>query len=154
MNLTMKGLLTLLMLIAPSAGFAAQCTITDVSVAFGSYDPISPQPRDSNATLQVRCSGANETVSFQLFAATGAGSLGDRRASNGKSALRYNLFLDAGRTQIWGDGSSGTTVLSDSLTITDVPVTKTYVVYGRILAQQSYTTPGNYGDQLVITLNY
>ena len=45
-----------LVLLAAPAGFApraqaASCTVTATAMAFGTYDPISPTPRDSAASV-------------------------------------------------------------------------------------------------------
>jgi spore coat protein U domain-containing protein, fimbrial subunit CupE1/2/3/6 len=150
-----RGILFLLLVICfPASLYGANCTISDISIAFGGYDPVSPQTRDSSTTVQVTCSGSNETVTFDLLASAGMGTFSDRQASNTRSMLHYNLFLDASRTQIWGDGSNGTIVLHDSLTITSTPVTKDYVIYGRIVARQQTATAGNYTDQITTTMRY
>jgi spore coat protein U-like protein len=146
-------LLTALLTI-PMQANAAACSVSDSSAAFGNYDQFSAQPRDTSANIQISCSGSNETVSFDIMANAGGGTLADRRAGNGTSSMRYNLFADISRTQVWGDGTNGTMVIHDSLTITNEPVTRTYTVYGRIPGRQKYVSPGSYSDQLTITLRY
>jgi spore coat protein U-like protein len=147
------ALLLLLLAVTASAN-AAVCEVSSASIAFGVYDPIGSQPRDSNTNIQVTCSGSNETVSFSLMATSGFGTFANRQALNGSTVLAYNLFIDVGRTQIWGDGSSGTAIIQDSLTITSTPVSKTYVIYGRIPGQQASATAATYTDDITVTLRY
>lgn len=143
----------LVMLIAVPAT-AAVCEVSSASIAFGVYDPTGSQPRDSNTSIQVTCSGSNETVSFSLMATSGYGTFANRQALSGSTSLGYNLFIDVGRTQIWGDGSAGTAIIQDSITITSTPVSKTYVIYGRIPGQQSSATAAAYTDDITVTMRY
>ena len=52
--------------------------------------------------------------------------------SNGASQLQYNLYLNAGRSVTWGDGTNGTSTIQDSLTIVSGSINKIYTIYGRI----------------------
>ena len=63
----------------------------------------------------------------------------------------YNLFLNAAFTQIWGDGTGGTSTyfLHNPPNKKDVPVT----VFSRIPAGQDVAV-GGYGDTVVVTLEY
>lgn len=72
----------------------------------------------------------------------------DRRMYRGASSLRYNLFKDAARTQVLGDGNSGTGILSGTcLTLCTLPV------YGRLYGSQSGSA-GAYSDAVTITINF
>ena len=143
-----------LLIIVPITANAAVCEVSSSSISFGFYDPLTSQARDSNTNIQVSCSGSNETVSFSLMATSGYGTFASRQAHSGSMLLAYNLFIDVGRTQIWGDGTGGTVVIQDSLTISSTPVTKSYVIYGRIPGQQSSTTAATYSDDLTVTMRY
>jgi len=68
--------------------------------------------------------------------------------------LQYNLYVDASRSQIWGDGSGGTLVVNDSYSLATSPTTRQYFVYGRIAGGQSGGTAGIYNDAITITLDY
>lgn len=150
----MASLAWLAVIAAPGSARAAVCNVSASSISFGVYDPLGSQPRDSNTTIEVTCSGSNETVSFSLLANSGYGTFANRQAHSGSVILAYNLFLDVARTQIWGDGSSGTAMIQDSLTITSLPVSRTYTVYGRIPGQQSSATAATYTDDITVTMRY
>jgi spore coat protein U-like protein len=142
------------LLMAPAA-WAASCTITNSGISFGAYDPLSSQPRDTNSTIQNACQGsAGENVSYSIAANELSGGGPTMTLSNGSSTLQYDLYLDIGRTVIWGDGANGASMIQDSYNITSGPVSKTYTVYGRIFGGQFSATPGAYTDGLVITVSY
>ena len=73
----------------------------------------------------------------------------------GPGRLNYNLFHDAARTSIWGNGLSGTGIATASLR--SVPVSETghisaqFPVYGRVPALQAVGM-GGYSDTIVVTV--
>jgi spore coat protein U-like protein len=141
-------------LLTTPVAWAASCTVTNSGISFGAYDPLSGQPRDTNAIIQNTCQGAlGENVSYSISVAELSGNA-DLTLSNGSSRLQYGLYLDIGRTVIWGNGLFGTSTIQDSFSIGSAPVSKTYPVYGRIFGGQSSATPGTYTDSLVITVAY
>lgn len=148
------SLCTALAFSSPAAQ-AASCTIVNSGISFGAYDSLSDQPRDSNASIQSLCLGsAWETVSFAVGVSALSRSGSSLMLSSGHGHLRYNLYLDAGRTLIWGDGTNGTSTIQDSLTIVSGSVSRNFTVYGRVFGGQYEAGPGVYGDQLVITVTY
>ena len=81
----------------------------------------------------------------------GAGSGNGMRAmSNGPHSLAYNVYLDAARTIVWGDGSNGTSAYGP---VKPNPGTNTVWIYGRIFARQNVTV-GTYSDTLTVTIVY
>lgn len=110
----MRGWLVCLLLlgllgVAPNAwAQAAQdCTVSATPVAFGVYDPVeSTTPLDGVGQITVDCRG--NFVFFQVsLSAGGSGSYAAREMTSGPNTLQYNLYLDAARTIIFGDGSGG-----------------------------------------------
>jgi spore coat protein U-like protein len=69
---------------------------------------------------------------------------------NGANHLNYNLYLDAGLSLIWGDGTGGTSIYS-ATAVNAVPVTVT--VFGSIPASQDAHT-GAYTDSVKATINF
>jgi spore coat protein U-like protein len=132
----------------PAAARAQTCTVLDVTgVAFGAYDPIGANavaPRDSTGQIRYRCRRAAPQVSLSAGA---AGSYGPRQMRLGSLGLSYNLYRDAARTQIWGDGTAGT------FTVPGQSGTRTLVIYGRIFPGQA-AAAGSYADTIVATLNF
>jgi spore coat protein U-like protein len=125
------------------------CAVTSVTgLAFGAYDAIAVNrttPLDTTGQLAYRCRGVTALVT--LSAGGGGSGFAPRRLQQGAQRLGYNLYLDAARTQIWGDGTAGTqTYLAPR-------GRNTLVIYGRVFPGQ--TPPaGTYSDTIVATLNF
>lgn len=138
---------------AASHARAASCSVTNVvGVAFGTYDVFSGYSLDSAGSIAFSCSnvGANDVVTIQLSRG-GSSTYFPRRLTSGSDAMTYNLFLDAARTVVWGDGSGGTAVYGPvkppegGNTVVDV--------FGRVPAGQN-VRQGAYFDSLVVTVLY
>jgi spore coat protein U-like protein len=133
-----------LLVLLGTAQAEANCTISTTSVAFGSYDVFSATPRDANGTVQIDCT-PRENILVTL--SSGSSSVfNPRTLRSGSNILNYNLFRNAARTQIWGDGSAGTSTSSAN----NVRNT-TLTVYGRVPAAQDAAV-GNYADTIVATV--
>jgi spore coat protein U-like protein len=64
--------------------------------------------------------------------------------------LQYNLYLDAARTAIWGDGTGGT----QSYTTASPPSgTQVVTIYGRIVAGQDVAA-GGFADTVTAIVNF
>ena len=133
-----------LLVLLVTAQAEANCTISTTSVAFGSYDVFSATPRDANGTVQIDCTPREN---IQVTLSRGSSSVfNPRTLRSGSNILNYNLFRNAARTQIWGDGSAGTSTSSAN----NVRNT-TLTVYGRVPAAQDAAV-GNYADTIVATV--
>jgi spore coat protein U-like protein len=133
----------------------AVCSVSSGGVAFGTYDSIGSQVRDTNATITVECSGTvGAAVNYTIALASGGGTISDRRVTYSTTHLSYNLYTDASRNQIWGDGTSGSTTVGDSYTLDAPVVSRNYTVYGRVAAGQSGAIAGSYTDSVQMVLNY
>jgi spore coat protein U-like protein len=148
--LTRVCLWALVIMMGPSSR-ATTCSVSDANINFGVYNPLSSLPDDTNATIQTSCqAGTGVGVSYTISATTVLNE-GERTLSSAGSSLQYNLYLDTARTVIWGDGTSGTSMIQDSF---QGSATKTYSVYGRIFGGQYAATTGTYADTLTITVSY
>ncbi|MFM1990581.1 MAG: hypothetical protein RJA99_3538 [Pseudomonadota bacterium] len=135
---------------AVSGTFVASCEVSASALGFGTTVP-SPivSPIDATSTVTATCSTA---LPFTVALDAGTGSAGDpldRRMTGSAGTLRYAMYVDASRTQVWGDGSAGTSVATLSGTGAAQPIP----VYGRILAGQT-PPPGAYADQVVVTVRF
>lgn len=151
----------LLMLGSAEAGAAADCTVTAVGVNFGIYDPYIATPDDSVGEITVTCthlSGPALEVRYTVTLSTGGGgTYAPRRLRAGTDLLGYNLWSDAGRSSIWGNGSSGTVIVTGLLKVGpgvgNGVRTAVHPIYGRIPALQD-AAEGDYLDSIVATLTY
>jgi spore coat protein U domain-containing protein, fimbrial subunit CupE1/2/3/6 len=127
------------------AQLGVNCTISATPVAFGSYDVLSASPVDSTGTITYEC-----VIGFPIIITLSRGSSSSftpRTMTSGAETLAYNVYLDAARTTIWGDGTGGTSSYSANTILLPVTVT----VYGRVPASQNVAA-GSYGDTLVATI--
>src|SRR5512136_2437006 len=102
------ALLASTLLLHPDGAFAApSCTITSTGgLAFGTYDPSLGGALDGLLSVQVKCP---KVLTPQALLSRGsAPTFLPRTLRNGSETLEYNVYLDAGRTVVWGDGTEGT----------------------------------------------
>ena len=78
-----------------------------------------------------------------------AGSYAARALSMGNERLLYNLYLDAARTIVWGDGTGGSQA-GPGVTTHGAGGTTTAYVFGRIKAGQDVAV-GVYADTIRVT---
>jgi spore coat protein U-like protein len=132
-----------------SAHAAATCVITTVGgVAFGTYTVADTAPLDTVGSIRLDCNGAAKLVTVDLGRGN-APTFNPRFMRNGASQLSYNLFLDAARAAIWGDGTGGTLRYG----ATNPPNVIDLTIYGRIPPLQDLPL-GQYTDTIVVTVNF
>jgi spore coat protein U-like protein len=134
-----------------SEAFAqASCTISATSVNFGSYNVFNGTALNSTGRITYRCNASAANVSISL--SKGASSTyNPRTLRKGAEPLNYNLYRNAARTNIWGDGTGGTSVYTraDPPNNSNVNVT----IYGRIPAGQDVSA-GSFSDTIAATINF
>jgi spore coat protein U-like protein len=83
-----------------------------------------------------------------------SGTSGDFRARTMTSAdghassVAYNIYLDAGRTIVFGDGAAGTSAYVPGLRVSQ----GSFPIYGEIAPNQSNVAVSAYSDYLSITI--
>jgi spore coat protein U-like protein len=132
------------------------CSVSSTGTAFGIFDTLSGSDKDVIGTISVTCTGnIGDPVNYTIALSPGGGSFASRTMQAGAPQISYNLYSDAARTVIWGDGTNGTSVVTDSYTLPASSNTLQYTVYGRIPGSgQNGAVAGGYTDTIVITLNY
>lgn len=142
---------------AQTAHALASCTVSASATAFGSYSPFSPSPRDSVGNVRVSCTLLgllSLLVSYTISLSTGAsGSYAPRSLASGANTLAYNLYTNASRTTVWGNGSGGTATVNDGYLLGLLTTSIDYPVYGRIPAAQNVAA-GFYSDTIVVQVDY
>ena len=140
---------------AGSAYADSTCSVSTSGVSFGAYDVFSPSANETVGNISVACTGltGSSSAAYDILISTGGGSFTSRLMSSGSHTLAYNLYTDSNRSIVWGDGSVGTQIVSDSYSLGLSQVTKDYSIYGRIPAQQNAYV-GSYSDTLVVTVNF
>lgn len=140
---------------AMQAAAQLKCTVSAQGAAFGNYLPRGAAPVDTTGNIAVSCSGAvGQRVRYSVLLSSGAGgSFFPRKMRRDSNALGYNLYTDATRTTIWGDGNAGTFTVADAYVLTSVSVTRNYPVYGRLFPGQNVNV-GSYADSITVTVNH
>lgn len=118
---------------------------------FGTYMPLTPTPLDVATQVTVRCVAQPGT--FEILVGPGfSGNQLMRALSNGAAGtLNYNIYRDAARTQIWGDGTPPTFTVTGARTSRGRPSFHLYTMYGRAFANQA-PQPGAYTDDPMTTI--
>jgi len=142
---------TLLVLLMPSQANAITCRVRVSTIPFGMYMPMTPTPVDIMGRIQVRCQAQPGTFSVTIGPGTSGSQLARTLSAGGADVLNYNLYRDPARTQLWGDGTPPTFVVTGVRTSRGRPTFYNYPIYGRIYASQS-PNPGAYMDITVVTV--
>lgn len=140
--------------LATGAAGAATCSVSAVTLGFGSYSPLALGHSDTTGNISVTCEGIpGESVAYTMaVSAGGSGSFAARRMRVASAQmLNYNLYTTGARNVVWGDGSAGTLAVSDAVRLLTRRVTRNYPVFGRTFAAQNVPV-GLYTDSLVVTL--
>jgi spore coat protein U-like protein len=144
------------MLAARTEAQLQSCSVSATAVNFGTYNPLSGTPNDATGTVTTSCQVllAGLFASWTVALSTGSsGTYAGRQMNNAPGVLTYNLYTNAARTSIWGDGSAGTTLVSDNVFLIVGSNTVNYTLYGRLFAGQDQAA-GSYSDTITVTLTY
>lgn len=136
---------------AASSTVTSACTVAGNTLNFGNaINPVAGAPVDATTTLSVECTATTGfTVALNAGANAGGGNqVNSRVLRSGANALPYQLYLNAARTSVWGDGV-GSSVYSG----TGTGQTQVLTVYGR-LPSLTGVSPGVYTDTVTITVSY
>ncbi|EIJ47803.1 spore coat U domain-containing protein [Herbaspirillum sp. GW103] len=140
----------------PPAQAQQLCSAASNPVSFGLYDPQSSNHIDNSGSITVTCQA---TVSLLIaytvkLSAGSSGAYAQRKMLSGTNSLNYQAYLDAARTQVWGDGSSSTGFITDGYLLQVLaPVSRSYTVYGRVPGSQNVKA-GSYLDTLTVLITY
>lgn len=141
----------------------AQCVINAPVFNFGraSMDAEAPAVQ-SNATISVTCTraavdGLIVDVAFQLSALVPDAPPRYMRDPVFSAYLAYDLYVDAARTRLWGDGiNQGTFLLEGICLLNQVNrvCTLVFPLYGRVPGGQTQVPPGRFLGAVAARLNY
>lgn len=133
-----------------SSKASALCSVGNSSLAFGSFNTLTGSTVDSTGTITVTCLLQLSAYTIALSPG-GSGTYSPRRMASGGNTLDYNLYTDAGYSQIWGNGAGGTSTVAGSVLLGS----RNHTVYGRIpLSTQRGAMVGSYSDSVIVTITY
>jgi len=139
--------------LAVQATLVDSCLITATPMSFPSYTAGAGAVY-ATTTLSVRCTnGAQYAVGLSAGSTTGT-SFAQRLLADGTGTLQYNLYTQSNYSAIWGDGSTGTSIIVGNSTGFGNPVPLT--VYGEVpdSAANRAAGPGVYTDTILVVLTY
>lgn len=135
------------------ATIGIRCSVITTPLSFGNYTITDPTPLDVQGAISLNCTQSiiNFVMHLRLDqgmnpAAGSTAAAPRRRMTDGSgNLLRYDIYRNAARTQVWGNtiGSAYFPGLG--------PYPMLVPVYGRIPALQ-HVEPGTYVDTVVATL--
>ena len=154
------------LLATPLAKAADACFVSANPVAFGVYTTTDATPTDGASSITVECQGNKYVfVTVSIDAGTGNGaSFAGRRMTSAFDTLQYNLYLDAARRVVFGNGSGGSQPVACTTGETSLPYCNgsnpsgafrrvEIPFYGRIPALQNVAS-GSYSDTIGITVTF
>lgn len=141
------GLVIAIVLLAGSRAEAAKCSIASSPLTFGIYNVFNTAPVDSTGTVTIDCNGGAKNVVLTISRGQSSTFI-PRTLKKGSESLAYNLFQDASRSMVWGDGSGG----APYYTVGDPPNRDvSFTIFGRIPPSQDITA-GAYSDSVTVTV--
>jgi len=116
------------------------------SVDFGAYDPFSGADASGTGNIAITCSVG---VPYSISLSSGSGTYRARSLTSGADVLYYNLYTDASRHVVWGDGAGATATVGGAGT----GIATNIAAHGRIPARQN-ARAGAYSDDIVVTVDF
>lgn len=142
-----------------TATVLAFCSIDANDLAFGEIQLQNETSTDAQSTLEVSCTRTTPyTVALSSGANAEGGGVSNRAmvATVGDTTerLTYQLYLDAARTSVWGDGSgTNSSVKQGTGNGLLLASPQQLTVYGRVQAGQD-VPPATYTDTVTATITY
>ena len=138
-------------LLLPGVASALNCSITLTPMSFGMYTPGMTAPLDAVSNITVRCVAQPGTYAVSIGPGLSGNQLMRTLSAGGGNFLNYNLYRDPARTQIWGDGTPPTFIVTGARTSVGRPTINLHPLYGRVFSGQT-PNPGTYADNLLVTV--
>lgn len=161
----------LVAVLMPIGAIAADCLVSVGDLDFGVVQQLNPQPVDTMVTVRVDCAAElddldliTETAEINYLLRVDGGQRLDplQRALQRigqMDLLSYNLFTDAGRSLVWGDGRPGTELQGGRMVFSAEEVAGNqrqavdHLGFARLPAMVE-VPPGTYEDQLRVILEF
>lgn len=134
-----------------TATVAASCIVGTATLAFGTITSaaILAGNTDAQGSVEVTCTNGSAYI-IALDPGAGAGAtFTSRTMTAGTNLLDYTIFTNAGRTTVWGDGTSSSITVSG----TGTGLAQSVSAYGRIFSDQN-ALAANYSDVIAVSVSY
>jgi spore coat protein U-like protein len=147
----LKAVAGVALLAVAAPGFAAKCSIDSVpTLGFPNYDVFVAAPTVTSQIAKFSCNGAQATITVGVGKSATSNSIANRQLAQtpGSGRLNYNIYKDGGYSNLWGDGTAGTT----ALVVNTINRAASVPIYGKIDPGQDAPV-GNYKDTVVLSVN-
>lgn len=132
---------------------AVTCSVTANPIAFGNYNGVTKAQITTTSTFTVTCTGPG-SFSYVISLSPGrSGTATARYLASGTNRLNYQVYKDAGYSQVFGNGAGGTYTFTGSATLGSGSASGSATLYSIIPAGQG-PTPGSYSDTLTLQVSY
>ncbi len=132
-----------------TASVAANCLVAATKLDFGAAGVLGANIDASNS-ISVTCTQGTPWTAGLNAGSSGGGTVAMRKMSGpGGASINYTIYKDAAHTQVWGDGTLGTQLVSG----TGSGGAQAQTGFGRVPPQ---TTPAaaTYTDTIVVTVTF
>ncbi|MEY3311405.1 MAG: hypothetical protein RL348_738 [Bacteroidota bacterium] len=131
----------------------ATCNIQNIQSAnFGNINPLSGSNINTSGSFLLQCN-ANSGSNYSISLSAGYGTMLQRQMYSGLDFINYNLYTSNDYSNVWGDGTNGSSIQSGSFA--SGPKNRNYIIYARISAlDQSNIAVGTYSDNISINVTY
>lgn len=135
----------------PAEGGNCQFRVNPTNVVFGNYSVFGSGSVNTTSTYEVRCTPNTEGI-LTLTTGANATTYFPRYMANGGSQIAYNLYDDAARSTVLGDGTGGTTT---HILFNGTPQQKDFTdtIYASA-PQGANVPPGTYTDTVTAVLSW
>ena len=125
------------------------CSLSTTDLDFGTQSDLSTA-KDASNTIYITCTTGTAYNVSMSNGTSGATSPAARKMTNGQttSVVTYGIYLDAARTQAWGNGTVGGVASA-----TGNGAAQAFTGYGRVPAQVQAPAL-DYSDTVVVTITY
>jgi spore coat protein U-like protein len=147
----LKAVAGVALLAVAAPGFAAKCSIDSVpTLGFPNYDVFVAAPTVTSQIAKFSCNGTQATITVGVGKSATSNSIANRQLAQtpGSGRLNYNIYKDGGYSNLWGDGTAGTT----ALVVNTINRAASVPIYGKIDPGQDAPV-GNYKDTVVLSVN-
>jgi len=131
---------------------AVTCSVSGGPLSFGALVTVGElAAANASAQIELSCApvaGVGGTIHYTIALLAG-GTL-----NHGSTSMGYRLYSDVARTNSWGDGSGGTSVITGTVTVPNTgPATARHGVYGEAEPNRGLVA-GAYIESVVIVVEY
>lgn len=155
----------IVLLAGAQSAIAGSCSVSSSGLAFGSYQPLifagklTSADVLSTATISISCAGISLGGSYTISlgpTSAGGSSSNPRRLSNsnGGDAMQFNVYTDATRQTVWGDGATGAQFAGTIAINLFGTQTFSHTAYGKIPGSQNTLNAGSFSATPTMTLIY